>query len=133
MSPAGVPLPALKLLPVYAVASAGKVKLTPCAAPTYGPTYGPPPPTGAVPAGSIDSVDVSHIALSMLRRPLPVWSTVPAGSAFRARRPTMTPLTAAAELALRSPAAPAASAAAADAVNGVIVGRLARNADPAGT
>src|SRR5437667_9693318 len=114
MSPAGVLLPALKLLVVYAVESTGKVTATEMAAATYGPTNGPPPPTGGEPTGSTASTDVSAIARARLRRPLPVWSELPAASAFRARRPTMTPLLANESFAFSSAAAPATSAAAAD-------------------
>ena len=39
---------------------------------TYGPTSGPPDPTGAAPAGVIDSVDVSPIARARFSRPFPV-------------------------------------------------------------
>ena len=81
---------------------------------TYGPIIGPPPPTGGEPAGSIASTDVSAIARPRFSRPLPVWSEVPAASAFRARRPTMVPLEALESLAFSSAAAPATSAAAAD-------------------
>ena len=42
------------------------------AAATYGPTIGPPLPLGVAPAGSIESVDVSAMARSRFRRPLPV-------------------------------------------------------------
>src|SRR5438067_11051390 len=58
----------------------------------YGPTKGPPPPTGGAPAGSIAVVEGSLIARSRLRRPLPVRSDVPAGSADSASRLTITPL-----------------------------------------
>jgi hypothetical protein len=84
------------------------------AAATYGPTNGPPPPTGGEPAGVTGVVDVSVIARAKFSRPLPVWSELPAGSAFRARRPTMTPFEASNDEALSSAAAPATSAAAAD-------------------
>src|SRR5437764_174221 len=84
------------------------------AAATYGPTYGPPLPTGAPPAGCTGVVEASPIARTRLSRPLPVWSEVPTASAFRARRPTMTPLEALESFAFSSAAAPATSAAAAD-------------------
>jgi hypothetical protein len=42
------------------------------AAATYGPTSGPPSPTGGAPAGSTGVVDVSEIARTRFRRPLPV-------------------------------------------------------------
>src|SRR5690348_2331094 len=64
----------------------------PTAAATYGPTNGPPAPTGAAPAGLMNSVLVSASARARLIRPLPVCDCVPAGSALRARRPTMIPL-----------------------------------------
>src|SRR5437867_11208308 len=89
------------------------VAVTPSAAPTYGPTKGPPPPTGSAPAGLTESVDVSATVRSRFKRPLPVCPWVPAASAFRARRDTMTPF-AAPEVALTSAAAPATSAADAD-------------------
>jgi hypothetical protein len=84
------------------------------AAATYGPTNGPPPPIGGEPAGVTGVDDVSVMARPRFNRPLPVWLAVPAGSAFRARRPTMTPFVAANDDALSSAAAPATSAAAAD-------------------
>src|SRR5438034_8377714 len=84
------------------------------AAIVYGPTKGPPPPTGGEPIGSIGSVEMSDIARARFRRPLPVWSAVPAGSVFRARRPTTTPFVASNDDAFNSAAAPAPSAAAAD-------------------
>ena len=80
----------------------------------YGPTYGPPPPAGGDPAGSTESVDVSETARARFNRPLPVWSDVPTASAFRARRPSITPLLADGSFAFNSAAAPATSAAAAD-------------------
>src|ERR1043166_6069568 len=61
------------------------------AAARYGPTNGPPCPTGSAPAGCTGSIDVSASARGMLIRPLPVCSVVPAGSALRAMRPTITP------------------------------------------
>src|SRR5436190_2021229 len=82
MSPAGVLLPALKLLGVYAVESTGNVTPILIAAATYGPTYGPPPPTGAAPAGTTASLDVSAVARSRFSRPLPVSVDVPAASAL---------------------------------------------------
>src|ERR1035437_2540103 len=80
------------------------------AAATYGPTNGPPVPTGAAPAGLIESVLVSEIARARFRRPFPVWATVPAASAVRARRETMTPLLAVGSFARRRAAAAATSA-----------------------
>src|SRR5262245_14729160 len=61
------------------------------AATPYGPTNGPPFPTGGAPAGCIVSVLVSASARAILRRPLPVSSWVPAGSAVRAMRLATTP------------------------------------------
>src|SRR5437867_3852110 len=81
------------------------------AAATYGPTNGPPAPTGAAPVGWMKSMPVSARARAMLMRPLPVWSWVPAGSAMRARRPTMTPLVSAGSTARMKAAAPATIAA----------------------
>src|SRR5262245_48476941 len=80
----------------------------------YGPTKGPPSPTGAAPAGCRNSVLVSAIARARLIRPLPVWDWVPAGSAVRARRLTMTPLLSEGSCAFIRPAAPATTAAAAE-------------------
>src|SRR5688572_3953424 len=76
--------------------------------------YGPPVPTGAEPAGWTNSADVSLIDRARFTRPLPVWSSVPAGSALRPRRPTMTPLVALGDAALISAAEPATIAAEAD-------------------
>src|SRR6266545_1069434 len=81
------------------------------AAATYGPTNGPPSPTGAAPAGWMKSVPVSASARAMLMRPLPVWSWVPAGSAMRARRPTMMPFVSVGSTAFMKAAAPATIAA----------------------
>ena len=81
------------------------------AAATYGPTNGPPAPTGAAPVGWMKSMPVSARARAMLMRPLPVWSWVPAGSAMRARRPTMTPLLRVGSTAFMNAAAPATIAA----------------------
>ena len=80
------------------------------AAATYGPTSGPPVPTGAAPAGSTEAVLVSAMARARFSRPLPVWSSVPAASALRARRDTMTPLLAVGSAARRRAAAAATSA-----------------------
>jgi len=55
-------------------------------------------------------VDVSAMASARFRRPLPVSSWVPAGSALRARRPTIAPLVAEGSFAWRSAAAPATKA-----------------------
>src|SRR5712664_383553 len=76
------------------------------AAALYGPTNGPPAPTGAAPAGSMNSVLVSASARARLIRPLPVCDCVPAGSALRARRPTMMPFVSVGSIALMSAAAP---------------------------
>src|SRR5919198_1031141 len=92
----------------------GLVTLTEALMVPLGATEVLAPPSGGAPIGSIGSVDVSDIARARFRRPLPVWSAVPAGSAFRARRPTMTPFVAPNEEAFSSAAAPATSAAAAD-------------------
>ena len=81
---------------------------------TYGPTNGPPRPNGAAPEGSIASVDVSTIARARFSRPFPVWSAVPAASAARARRPTITPFEAFGSAAFSKAAAAATSAAEAD-------------------
>ena len=80
------------------------------AAARYGPTNGPPLPTGAAPAGCTGSVETSTSERSMLIRPLPVWSCVPAGSALRAMRPTMTPLVRAGSTAFMNAARPATCA-----------------------
>src|SRR5581483_3920296 len=88
--------------------------LTVHAAAVYGPTKGPPAPTGSAPAGWIESVPVSSSARARLTRPLPVWAWLPAGSAVRARRPTITPLVSAGSTAFRSAAAPATIAAEAE-------------------
>src|SRR4051812_11005431 len=84
------------------------------AAMTYGPTNGPPAPTGAAPAGVTDAVPVSPRARARFSRPFPVSAAVPAASAFRASRPTMTPLEAAASEARRRAAAAETSAEEAD-------------------
>ena len=81
------------------------------AAARYGPTNGPPPPTGGEPAGCRKSVAVSAKARAKLMRPLPVWSWVPAGSAFRARRPTTMPLVSIGSNVISCAAAPATMAA----------------------
>ena len=76
----------------------------------YGPTIGPPlPPEQPRPAGR-HPVPTSAMARSIWSRPFPVCSTVPAASAVRARRPTMTPFEADGSFA-RSSAAAAATAA----------------------
>src|SRR5436309_16125911 len=77
------------------------------AAATYGPTRGPPP---GAPAGTTGSVEVSAMASARFSRPLPVWSTVPAGSALRASRPTTTSFAAEGSFATSSAAAPATKA-----------------------
>src|SRR3954464_6098959 len=77
----------------------------------YGPTIGPPP---GAPTGTTGSVDVSAIARSRFRRPLPVWSADPAASALRARRPTITAFEAEGAFAFSRAAAPATRAAAAE-------------------
>src|SRR5947207_1069234 len=77
----------------------------------YGPTSGPPP---VAPAGATAVVEVSAMARARLTRPLPVWPAVPAGSALRARRPTMTPLEADGSLAASRAADPATTAAEAE-------------------
>src|SRR5439155_26585489 len=59
-----------------------------CDATLYGPTKGPPSPTGGAPAGTTGSVEVSFSARLRLTRPFPVSPCAPAGSAFRASRPT---------------------------------------------
>jgi hypothetical protein len=84
------------------------------AAERYGPTNGPPSPTGAAPAGCTGSVDVSASARGILIRPLPVASCVPAGSALRAMRPTITPLLSVGSTAFMRAARPATCAAAVD-------------------
>src|SRR5439155_3459069 len=81
------------------------------AAARYGPTNGPPAPTGAAPAGWMNSMLVSASARARLIRPLPVCDCVPAGSALRARRPTMMPLVSVGSTAFMSAAAPATIAA----------------------
>jgi hypothetical protein len=88
--------------------------MSPFEAMTYGPTIGPPPPTGAAPAGWTDSLDASVMARARFTRPLPVCEVVPAGSAFRARRETITPFDAPTDDALSSAAAPATTAAEAE-------------------
>src|SRR5436189_5973950 len=104
-------LPALYDVVVYDVASSGKTEVKVALAITYGPTRGPPLPDGAAPAGVTGSVAASPNARSTFSRPLPVWSVVPAASAFRARRPTMTPFEALGSFAFSSAAAPATRAA----------------------
>jgi len=84
------------------------------AAAWYGPTNGPPSPTGSAPAGWTGSVPVSASARAMLIRPFPVCSWVPAGSAMRAIRPTMTPLVRLGSTARMNAATPATIAADAD-------------------
>src|SRR5437879_1869368 len=81
------------------------------AAATYGPTKGPPP---GAPAGVTPSVEASYRARARFRRPLPVCSAVPAGSAFRARRPMITAFDADGSFPFNRAAAPATFAAAAD-------------------
>src|SRR2546428_3315314 len=82
-------------------------KVTVVTAALYGPTNRPPPPTGAAPAGWTKSVPLSASARALLMRPLPVWSCVPAGSAGRARRPTMMALLSAGTAAPLNAAGPA--------------------------
>ena len=86
----------------------------PVPAARYGPTNGPPCPTGSVPAGCTGSIDVSARARGMLIRPLPVCSAVPAGSAVRAMRPTITSFVSVESTAFMSAARPATCAAAAE-------------------
>jgi hypothetical protein len=86
----------------------------PLSAILYGPTNGPPSPTGAAPAGCISSMLVSSRARSILTRPFPVCSCVPAGSAVRARRPTITPLVKSGSTAFIKAATPATIAEDAD-------------------
>src|SRR5437660_1586491 len=75
---------------------------------TYGPTTGPPP---GAPAGTTGSVDESPSARARFTRPFP---TPPSGSAFRARRPTITPGDAEGSTAINWAAEPATIAADAD-------------------
>jgi hypothetical protein len=60
------------------------------------------------------SVEVSLTDRPRLTRPFPVWSAVPAASALRASRPTITPGPAESSAAASRPADPATIAAAAD-------------------
>src|SRR2546428_5944219 len=112
------PGPLVALSPAFAAVTSSPrlvaLNVTVVTAALYGPTNGPPPPTGAAPAGWTKSVPVSASARAMLMRPLPVWSCVPAGSAMRARRPTMTPLLSVGSTARMNAAAPATIAADAD-------------------
>src|SRR5205807_10556938 len=110
-----------KLLPVEpAWTLVGAAVIVPSPSPalaaptTYGPTSGPPAPLGAAPAGTTSVVDVSVSARSTFSRPLPVSAAVPAASAFRANRPTMTPFVTDESFAFSSAAAPATIAAEAD-------------------
>ena len=64
--------------------------------------------------GLTPSLDVSPSARARLSRPLPVSAAVPAASALRARRPTMTPFEAPGSTARSSAAAAATSAEEAD-------------------
>lgn len=57
---------------------------------------------------------MSAMARARFSRPLPVWSLVPAASALRASRPTMTPFDTLGAAAIISAAAPATPAAAAE-------------------
>src|SRR5829696_2821506 len=112
MSPAGVPLPASKPAVLYTPLLTGNVTLAEmAAAATYGPMNGPPP---GAPSGCTESSDVSRIARPRSTRPLPVWSTLPAGAAVLARREAMTPFEAPNEEARRTAAEPATIAAEAD-------------------
>src|SRR5215212_3871249 len=77
----------------------------------YGPTNGPPP---GAPTGCTESAEVSTIARPRSTRPLPVWSTLPAGEAVFASRETMTPFEAPNDEARSSAAEPATIAAEAD-------------------
>src|SRR5439155_21736936 len=81
------------------------------AAATYGPTYGPPP---GAPTGTTPLVEGSLRAWARFRRPFPVSSAVPAGSAVRASLPTITSFEAPGSTARSSAAAPATFAADAD-------------------
>jgi hypothetical protein len=81
------------------------------AATSYGPMNGPPP---GAPMGVTPLVEVSESALAMFKRPFPVSSAVPAGSAFRARRLSMTAFEAEGSFAINRAAAPATFAAAAE-------------------
>ena len=84
-APLGLQLPAVAQAVVNAPVQVFVV------AAVYGPTSGPPLPFGAAPAGSTNR-GVSAMARARLSRPLPVSVAVPAASAVRARRETMTPL-----------------------------------------
>src|SRR6058998_911356 len=109
-----LPPPVLAVQVVWELTAIGlgeQLTLTLTAAARYGPTNGPPFPTGAAPAGSMNSVLVSASARARLIRPLPVCDCVPAGSALRARRPTMMPLVSVGSTAFMSAAAPATIAA----------------------
>src|SRR5215210_5270260 len=111
ISPAGVLQPALYAVVICDALLTGKMTdnaFTPVA------TYGPTSPTGAAPTGLTGSVEVSLTDRPRLTRPLPVWSAVPAVSALRASRPTITPGPAESSTAASSPADPATIAAAAD-------------------
>src|SRR5438094_9931718 len=87
----------------------------------YGPTIGPPLPRGAAPSGLTESAAVSVIARPRLSRPLPVSAAVPAGSAFRASRPTIVPADALGSTARSNAAAAATSADDADVPVKVVV------------
>src|SRR6186997_3527040 len=78
---------------------------------TYGPTIGPPP---GAPTGTTPSLDVSANAWARFTRPFPVSLGDPAGSAFRASRPTIVAFDAPGSFALSSAAAPATMAAEAE-------------------
>jgi hypothetical protein len=103
----------LKVTVVFVAAHPGATCASLLAATMYGPTNGPPSP-GSVPAGVTDSVAMSDRARDRFSRPLPVSEAVPARSALRASRPTMTPFEAAASKAASRAAAPATEAAEAD-------------------
>src|SRR5262245_1010303 len=80
----------------------------------YGPTNGPPSPTGGAPNGCTSSVAVSASARAICNLPFPVSSGVPAGSAFLASLPTITPLLSDGSTARMNAAAPATKAAEAE-------------------
>jgi hypothetical protein len=103
----------VKLLPVTETESPGRPEvgfsvIAADAPAVYGPTTGPPP---GAPTGTTASGDESPIARARFTRPLPVWSLVPAASAFLAKRPTIVPLLADASFARMRAAAPATRAA----------------------
>ncbi len=109
MSPAAGTVLPLQLAPVLqsVLELPSQILVAPA---TYGPTNGPPLPTGAAPAGWTESDAESAMARDRFSRPLPVWSTVPAASALRARRPTIAPFEADGSAARSSAAAAATSA-----------------------